>query len=68
MRTSPQWHGGYKELHGVTVKQQNAIDRLVAGHTDEQAALAASVHPQIAHITHKLPQVFETVAKRAQCA
>jgi hypothetical protein len=35
---------GYKRLHGVTVKQQNAIDRLVAGDTDEQAAQAAGVH------------------------
>jgi len=35
---------GYKRLHGVTVKQQNVTDRLVAGDTDEQAAQAASVH------------------------
>ena len=25
---------GYKRLHGLTVEQQNAVDRLVAGDTD----------------------------------
>ena len=34
----------YQMLHDLTVKQQNAIDRLVAGDTDEQAAQAAGVH------------------------
>jgi FixJ family two-component response regulator len=31
-------------LHDLTVEQQNTIDRLVAGDTDEQAAKAAGVH------------------------
>jgi hypothetical protein len=34
----------YKMLHDLTVEQQNTIDRLVAGDTDEQAAKAAGVH------------------------
>jgi hypothetical protein len=36
----------YKMLHDLTVEQQNTIDRLVAGDTDEQAAKAAGVHIQ----------------------
>ena len=34
----------YQMLHDLTVEQQNTIDRLVAGDTDEQAAKAAGVH------------------------
>ena len=34
----------YQMLHDLTVKQQNTIDRLVAGDTDEQAAQAVGVH------------------------
>src|SRR5580704_17997880 len=34
----------YKMLHDLTVEQQNSIDPLVAGDTDEQAAKAAGVH------------------------
>lgn len=35
---------GYKRQHGLTVEQQNAVDRLVAGDTDLQAAEAVGVN------------------------
>jgi hypothetical protein len=34
----------YKRLHGLTTKQQNAIDLLVAGSTDQSVADAVGVH------------------------
>src|SRR5262245_42807538 len=35
---------GYKRLHGLTVEQQNAVDLLVTGRTDAEAADAVGVH------------------------
>ncbi|HEX7380106.1 MAG TPA: hypothetical protein VF278_23495 [Pirellulales bacterium] len=35
---------GYKRLHGLTIAQLNAVDRLVAGDTDQQAADAVGVN------------------------
>lgn len=35
---------GYKRRHGLTVEQRNAVDRLVAGDTDQAAADAAGVN------------------------
>jgi hypothetical protein len=35
---------GYKRQHGLTVEQQNAVDRLVAGDTDKEAADAVGVN------------------------
>lgn len=35
---------GYKREHGLTVKQENALDRLVQGETDAAAAAAVGVN------------------------
>jgi hypothetical protein len=42
--TNGQATNGYKRQHGLTVKQENAIDLLVTGKTDGQVAEAVGLH------------------------